>query len=119
MYRMNQISPLKAEARIAARLAKKHGLTQSSIAAALNVSQSQVSRVLSGESKRRSRLFNEVCKYVKLRATPTVSSNPRDSPELMSALAEVWDGSLHHAEALAIVIRSLGGLAPVAVQSSK
>lgn len=107
---MNEHQKLKTEATAAARLAKKHGLTQREIALQLGASQSQVSRVLAGGACRRSRLFDEVCKYVNSVSPTSRPISPNTSSELMTALAEVWDGSHQHAKALALVIRSLGVL---------
>ena len=81
------------------------------IAIAVGASQSQVSRVLSGHSVRRSKLFDVICKYV-YSADRAGSPHPEKSAELMDALRSVWDGSPRHAKALALVIRSLGELTP-------
>ena len=101
-------SSLAIEAKLAAKNARENGLTQASIASAVGASQSQVSRILSGASSRRSRLFVEVCKY----AREHRAKRPRQTlcVELTSALDDVWDGTTRHAEALALVIRSLGAL---------
>ncbi len=99
---------LRVEARLAAKKARDLGVSQMEIAAAIGASQSQVSRILCGTSRRRSRLFDDVCKYVFF-----VESKRRKyslSGELTEALADVWDGTHGHAKALALVIRSLGGL---------
>ena len=89
------------------------GVTQSDVARALNVSQSQVSRLLAGKLIRCSQLFDEICIFAyeaqanKRGNSPTPASACK---ELTSALDAVWDGSAQHAKALALVIRSLGGL---------
>lgn len=105
---MNEIGNIALEARIATQKADEIGLTQWDIASAIGASQSQVSRVLSGRSKRRSRLFDEVCKYV----FSIEKQEPKNSPpiELTDAIHSVWDGTPEHAKALALVIRSLGAL---------
>ena len=100
-----------AQARLAAKRAKELGLTQSRIAAALSASQSQVSRVLSGNSRRHSKLLDGVCKYVFSMSSGKVQE-PRSNTDLMAALSAVWDGTDEHAQALALVIRSLGALRP-------
>ena len=97
------------EALLAAKRAKELGLTQFEIALALAASQSQVSRVLSGKSRRRSKLLDKVCKYVFL-VKPTEHPEPQTNADLMAALSAVWDGTIEHAEALALVIRSLSSL---------
>jgi transcriptional regulator with XRE-family HTH domain len=88
-------------------IAKAKRMTQAQIASAIGASQSQVSRVLSGYSKKRSRLTKKICNYVK-NLTPVVSiESVRLNEELMAALAATWDGTPKHSEALATVIRSL------------
>jgi len=99
---------LRAEALLIAEKARALGLSQAQIALAVNASQSQVSRVLSGTARRRSKLFDRVCKYVLSRARPAATVPASKHPGLSAALADVWDGSDEHAEALALVIRSLG-----------
>lgn len=86
------------------------GITQEDIAKSIGASQSQVSRILSGHSKKRSNVFNEVCNYVNKYANGISADLVRQNDELIDALANVWDGSAHHSEALATVIRSLAVL---------
>lgn len=105
---MNADPSLRAEALLIAERAKALGLSQEQIASAVDASQSQVSRVLSGAGKRRSRLFDRVCKYVFSQAKPATAASASKHPALSAALADVWDGTEEHAEALALVIRSLG-----------
>jgi len=115
MVKRNELS---AEAALAATHARAVGLTQLHIASALNASQSQVSRVLSGNARRRSRLFDAVCKYVfscpRTSAETSASNLRRPSADIDRALDEVWDGTYEHARALALVIRSLAALGPSA-----
>ena len=108
---MPPTQPLKAEAQSITHRAKALGLNQVSIATAIGRSQSQVSRALSGQSKLRSRVFDQICKYVsQVEASRTLGQEiPGD---LSAAVASVWDGTPRHAEALALVIRSLGALTP-------
>jgi DNA-binding MarR family transcriptional regulator len=106
--RMNASSDLHTEALLAATRARDAGLTQQDIASKLGASQSQVSRVLAGHAKRRSRLFDQICKYVFSTANPGAKRKP--PAELTDALHAVWDGTPEHAQALALVIRSLGVL---------
>ncbi|WP_217450862.1 helix-turn-helix domain-containing protein [Vogesella oryzae] len=92
---------------------KSAGLTQDEIAYAIGASQSQVSRVLSGHIKHRTKLFEKLCIYAKNQLPHIEKPDVRANSELMSALAEVWDGTEDHAQALAQVIRSLAQLHPV------
>lgn len=107
---MNVDPSLRAEALLVSERAKALGLSQGAIAEAVGASQSQVSRVLSGTGKRRSKLFDQVCKYVISRTDPVTPIPVAKHPGLLAALSEVWDGTEEHAEALALVIRSLGAL---------
>lgn len=105
---MNADPSLRAEALLIADKAKMVGLSQEQIASAVGASQSQVSRVLSGSGKRRTKLFERVCKYVHSQARPAATLPAAKHPALSAALADVWDGTEEHAQALALVIRSLG-----------
>jgi transcriptional regulator with XRE-family HTH domain len=106
-------SNLQMEARAAAQAARVAGISQQSIADSLGASQSQVSRILSGKSTRRSMLFDEVCIYA-FDAEKRVQRERKPSaiscPTLIDAMDAVWDGTERHARALAVVIRSLGPL---------
>jgi transcriptional regulator with XRE-family HTH domain len=106
---MNQVEIKSLSLRTAKR-AKDLGITQKVISEAIRADQSQVSRVLSGKSKRQSRVFIEVCNYVNSNALTIGTDLVRENDELISALASVWDGTTRHATALATVIRSLGAL---------
>jgi transcriptional regulator with XRE-family HTH domain len=90
--------------------ARAQGITQSQIALAINADQSQVSRVLSGNTKRPSKVFNAVCNYVNKTASALDSSLIEQNQEILNAIACVWDGTEQHALALSNVIRSLGAL---------
>lgn len=106
---MAESDPRRIASSLAVRF-KAAGVTQSKIASAIGVSQSQVSRVLSGRIIRHTKLLERLCIYASsqlhLNKRPNVSRNA----ELMAALSEVWDGSDAHAQALAEVIRSLATL---------
>lgn len=103
-------SDIKLEAVGLAQLARSAGLTQKDIANAVDANQSQVSRILSGKMVRRSKLFDEICIYVNNAVKGISPETVRGNEELMDAIASVWDGTAHQANALAHVIRSLGGL---------
>lgn len=87
-------------------LVKSKVLTQSDISEATRVDQSQISRILAGQSRRVSSNVLELCKF----ANSYDSSNRRDPSQnevLMRALRAVWDGSGAQAEAIASVLLSL------------
>lgn len=101
---------IRFQAATLAQRARLVGLTQERIAEAVSASQSQVSRILSGKVRRRSRLFEEICIYVNNTAKGISPETVRDNDELIDAIASVWDGTAHHARALSEVIRSLSAL---------
>lgn len=113
MLCMEEIGSSRSASVIAQR-ARRAGLTQDQIAKAVSASQSQVSRVLAGKSIRQSRLHDEICIYVNNALRGVSPEAVCENRELIEALADVWDGTAHHAAALATVIRSLGELNPVA-----
>lgn len=80
------------------------------IATALGASQSQVSRILHAKGLRASRLSEDVCMYVERFEGGVTSTAVRNNDVLIDALASTWDGSAKHANALALVIRSLCAL---------
>jgi predicted transcriptional regulator len=94
-------------------------ITQSDIAEAISADQSQVSRILSGKSKRPSRVFTEVCNYVNSRSPSIDKDLVRQNDELIDAIASVWDGTTQHAVALSNVIRSLSSLSKTACKDTK
>lgn len=93
-------------------LARRSGMSQSELASALNVSQSQISRVLSGKAMRVTPLMHRLCAFLMGSLSSTSVDRVRENRELLEAIAFAWDGSPRHAEALATVIRSLRVLAP-------
>jgi len=93
-------------------LARRSGLSQSEMALALNVSQSQISRLLSGQATRVTPLMHRLCEFLMGSLSGTSVDRVRENRELLEAIAFAWDGSPRHAEALATVIRSLRVLAP-------
>ncbi|MFG6487968.1 helix-turn-helix domain-containing protein [Roseateles sp. BYS78W] len=101
---------LQARVLRAAQLFKDLGLTQSDIAGAVDASQSQVSRVLAGQIVRRTKLIDEICNYADSIELGVSVEAVRNNEELLSALAQTWDGSAAHSRALAAVIRSLSVL---------
>lgn len=91
---------------------KEQGITQKQAADAIGASQPQVSRILAGHISRPSRLFAEICRYVKTTSEGVTLDAVRENDDLIAALAVTWDGSARHAAALAAVIRGLGALTP-------
>lgn len=105
--------PISDQSKLLRARVKELGLTQLQISEATCLSQSQISRILDGQSRRESKGFDLICKYV-FSYTPSISQRRiLRQKELMLAIAEVWDGTPAHAEALAAVLRSLRLLNPV------
>lgn len=84
-------------------------LTQSIISIATGVHQSQVSRILSGGAKTISKNVIKLCKYSDSLHNKNFNNRIID-PLIGKAIAQVWDGSTEHAEAIAKVIFSLKGM---------
>lgn len=101
---------LRARVIQAAAACRRCGVTQEQIAEALGASQSQISRILSGRSRRRSRLLEEVCLYAERLEGGVSAQAVAANTELMAAICATWDGSAAHARSLALVIRSLAAL---------
>lgn len=114
---MNQ-SDMKARLERASRVCKLHGITQAQIAADLDASQSQISRILKGQGVRASRLAEEVCLYVERFHGGVTAESVKANEVLVDALAATWDGSAVHARALSAVIRSLSAFGPSPARAS-
>lgn len=97
-------------------LAKSGRITQKSIGQAVGLSQSQVSRVLSGSTVRPGKNMHVICAYVVSSSHGSTVARVRENRELLEAMAFVWDGTPRHATALAVVIRSLRVLGDAADQ---
>lgn len=95
---------------LAAEKAKKLSITQIDIAQVVGASQSQVSRVLAGHSKRRSKLVTKICEYINQYAQPPHTGATGLNAELAAALAKVWDGTPQQAHLLANLLLAAGEL---------
>lgn len=107
---MANTSTIRDKALSIARIAKAAGINQVQLASVLGASQPQISRILSGHISRPSRLFREICVYVRSVTQGITVTAVRENNELIEALAETWDGTARHASSLAAVIRALGAL---------
>lgn len=101
---------LKARTERVRHICKLRGITQAQIAADLDASQSQISRILKGEGLRATRLAEAVCLYVEKYEGGVTSDSVRSNDELVEALTYTWDGTAAHARSLSLVIRSLAVL---------
>lgn len=107
-----QISAIREECKALRLRARTARLTQQAIATAVDASQAQVSRVLAGRLKNRSRLFEEISFYVLSSTGRSKKSAVLKNDVLQDALAETWDGTKDHAHALSAVIRATAMLRP-------
>ena len=81
-------------------------VSQSDISRATGIHQSQVSRILSGSSRRASPNVLTLCKFAN-EMERFANTNPASNPLLMDALRAVWNGSEAHAEAIAGLLLTL------------
>jgi len=93
-------------------LVAQSGLTQQEIARKIGVHQSQVSRLLNGKGGRTSKSMHKLCESLTYSGQASLADRVRANADLVEAVAFAWDGSPHHATALAAVIRSLRVLRP-------
>lgn len=89
------------------RFMHEERVSQVALAEGAGVSQSQVSRLLSGKVQRLSKSVVALCSYAGIRAYDSAVADPRRNDMLMEALRKVWDGTHEHARSIAHVIASL------------
>jgi len=87
--------------------AKSAGIRQKDISRDTGISQGQVSRVISGETRSNSKAFQLISRYVFMHTNPISLEKVRENHAFIEALASVWDGSDHHAQYLVAVIKTL------------
>lgn len=93
-------NPIALAAELRARLADRQLIHSTAIAAASGLGQSQVYRNLFGRPKKVSKTLRALCEYANVNAYEG-AADPSESPILMSALGNIWDGSEGHARRLA------------------
>ena len=71
-------------------------LTQKEISMAVGVTQSQISRILSGTTSARSKAYARLCIYVSRRPASVSTREINENEDITEAIATVWDLSLIH-----------------------
>lgn len=99
--------------------AKTLGITQESLSKHTGISQSQISRLLSGHGKRQSKAYIKICNYVLSKHEGVSVELVKNNVEFITALVTVWDGSAQQSKAIANVILSLGALCTNPTQAIK
>ena len=84
-------------------LLTRGGMSQAKLARRAGVSQPTVSRAMRRAPRRNSQSYTRLCSYIHKELGEVGLPGPA-----CDALAEIWDGSLGHAEALAALIRAAG-----------
>lgn len=85
---------------------KARSLNPSEISKLLNINQSQIHRNLKDGPKTVNKTIMQLCSYLNIEYMEK-APDPRESNALMSALAELWDGTDNHARKIAAVIFAL------------
>lgn len=95
---LNEITRLKLAVE-----SKEIGLKAISDATGVHIS--QVSRILSGQIKRRSKNVEKICKFAKFGSqAPHTTKN---EAILMAAVKDLWDGTDDHAMALTSLLKAI------------
>ena len=76
----------------------------------LGKSDAKESRLLGGKISRATRMFEEICLFAERLEGGVSRELVIANDELLSALADTWDGTAEHSKSLATVIRSLAAL---------
>lgn len=85
-------------------------LTQNQIEKATGVHQSQVSRILAGQTRRFSRNVEKLCKYAETLAAGDKPRSSGDAEDLQNEILRIWNGSAAHARALQDVLSAIDSL---------
>ncbi|WP_051412924.1 helix-turn-helix transcriptional regulator [Methylophilus sp. 5] len=85
-------------------------ISQTEIATATGINQSQISRIFDGKVKRHSKALEKISAFLNIRPNAVPIDIVKSNKELMEALSVTWDGSSAHSVALANIIRTLRAL---------
>lgn len=85
-------------------------ISQTEIATATGINQSQISRIFDGKVKRHSKALEKISAFLDMQPKVIPMDIVKSNNELMTALSETWDGTSAHSVALANIIRTLRAL---------
>jgi transcriptional regulator with XRE-family HTH domain len=92
-------------------------LNQASLARAVGISQSTVSRVLNGTLKRQGAARRKLFDYAKINALTQIQESRKGCSQVIKAFERIWDGSEQHAAAVAKIIEALENLRPAGTKT--
>lgn len=101
----------QGQADILRKFMERAQLSQLQLSEQIGVSQSTISRALSGSPERRGKARDKLFNYVRAE----MARDQHDAPGMKAvirAFESIWDGSEVHASAVARVIDAMDGLAP-------
>jgi transcriptional regulator with XRE-family HTH domain len=84
----------------------KKKITQAEIAAALSISQSQVSRILGGKFYRKTRSLYALCKFFRVDVRPQSKFSWKNHQKLKAYLEILLDGTKHQEKAVINLLKS-------------
>ncbi len=93
-----------------AEQANRLNISQTEIATATGINQSQISRIFDGKVKRHSKALEKVSVFLNMQPNVVPIDIVKSNNELMQALSVTWDGTSAHSVALANIIRTLRAL---------
>lgn len=88
---------------------KEMGKLQAEIACDTGLSQSQISRIVSGKFKLCSKNVLNLCKYAEIKLVEC-DLEAKWSNKLTNALNFAWDGTEEHAKAINKILRAIGSI---------
>lgn len=105
VHTINRLTPFEIK-----QLLQSLELTQEMLASDLKVSQSQISRVVSGKSIKQSKLYDSLCIYLQNKAKGISLETVKNNTVILGAIASIWDGTDEQAQSLSLAIRGLKSL---------
>lgn len=103
---------MQQEAKLLQDYMRQNGLSQAQLAKEVGVSQSAVSRAISGTLHRRGAARRKLFAYAGIDDYKCIKYEGDPRAKVMAAFDRIWDNSKAHADAIARVIQALDGLEP-------